>query len=243
MEHLNRLIRMVNAVAEYERKAAEEKAMAEAATEGIFAKQHAALHDKYESCAQAIATYCILPEKTFAGYRQYSRLYFIGEEYNGEIDCDYVWDTLQEYGVLSMDELVSDFSPETKDTFMSLLKSLISPTNPDILNTKIENIVNSFENGRQQDTKQDNKPRPDFRGIIQYEDKEKLIMRLHSMIDGKGGKDVGLVLNRALTDHYLTRLPHQDEFTSEFELIGSWQGIHKYANGDYVYDIADIIIF
>lgn len=68
-----------------------------------------------------------------------------------------------------------------------------------------------------------------FRDIIQYQDKEKLLERLHCLIDGKGGKDVGVVLVRAkYIDNYLTRYPYKKEFESEFKFVGSWSGISNY---------------
>lgn len=85
-------------------------------------------------------------------------------------------------------------------------------------------------------------PKSDFRGLIQYEDKEKLLKRLHSLIDGNKGKRVGLVLNRAYFDKLITAIPTQGEFKSEFELIGTWQGIYKYTS-QHENDIADIVIF
>jgi hypothetical protein len=67
-----------------------------------------------------------------------------------------------------------------------------------------------------------------FRDIIQYENKDKLLKRLHSLIDGKGGADVGAILYKAYIDNYIYKKPSQKEFESEFELIGSWQGISNY---------------
>ncbi len=67
-----------------------------------------------------------------------------------------------------------------------------------------------------------------FADIVQYHDKEKLIKRLHELIDGKGGADVGSVLFKASEDRLLTRVPTQAEFKSEFTLIGGWSAIHNY---------------
>lgn len=67
-----------------------------------------------------------------------------------------------------------------------------------------------------------------FTDIIQYPDKQKLLDRLHYLIDGRQGADVGSVLLRAKQLNYLTRNPTKAEFLSEFELIGSWQGITNY---------------
>lgn len=89
---------------------------------------------------------------------------------------------------------------------------------PDVIETAKKNIPH----------KKERKAR-NFRDIIQYPDKEKLIKRLHELIDGKHGADVGCVLLRAIhIDHYLTRNPKREEYESEFKLIRSWNGIHKY---------------
>lgn len=70
-----------------------------------------------------------------------------------------------------------------------------------------------------------------FADIIQYPDKEKLLKRLHFLIDGKRGADVGAVLmNACIINPYLTRKPTRLEFEAEFELIGSWQSITNYLN-------------
>ena len=72
-----------------------------------------------------------------------------------------------------------------------------------------------------------------FRDIIQYPDKDKLLGRLHELIDGKGGADVGAVLlNAYFIKPYLTRRPTQAEFESEFELIGGWSAISNYMSAD-----------
>lgn len=68
----------------------------------------------------------------------------------------------------------------------------------------------------------------DFRNIIQYEDKEKLLRRFHELIDGRSGADVGAVLLNARMNNLLTRNPTRNEFESEFELIGSWSAISNY---------------
>lgn len=86
-----------------------------------------------------------------------------------------------------------------------------------------------------------------FRDIIQYPDKDKLLGRLHELIDGKKGADVGAVLlNAYFIKSYLTRRPTQAEFESEFELIGSWSAISNYMseNNQNALDKANkIVIF
>lgn len=71
-----------------------------------------------------------------------------------------------------------------------------------------------------------------FRRIIQYQDKEELLERLHTLIDGKRGADVGSVLLAAMQEKYLTRRPTQKEFESEFSLIGSWSAISNYLDAE-----------
>lgn len=70
----------------------------------------------------------------------------------------------------------------------------------------------------------------EFYNVIQYEDPQALLKRLHLLIDGKKGADVGCVFLRCQQEGYITRNPTQKEFKSEFELKGSWQAIHKYMN-------------
>ena len=86
-----------------------------------------------------------------------------------------------------------------------------------------------------------------FRDIIQYKDKDKLLERLHKLIDRKKGADVGAVLlNAWYINPYLTRRPTQAEFESEFELIGSWSAISNYLSetNQNAIDLANkIVIF
>lgn len=69
-----------------------------------------------------------------------------------------------------------------------------------------------------------------FSDLIQYRDKEALLKRLHFLIDGKSGADVGAVLLKAQQQGYLTECPTKAEYESEFSLVGSWQAIHNYMN-------------
>ena len=73
-----------------------------------------------------------------------------------------------------------------------------------------------------------------FRRIIQYKDEEKLLDRLHRLIDEKGGADVGAVLLNARQKNYITRNPTKKEFESEFELKGSWSAISNYMSDNNV---------
>lgn len=86
-------------------------------------------------------------------------------------------------------------------------------------------------------TKQTKQPlvqKANFRRIIQYKDEEKLLDRLHRLIDEKGGADVGAVLLNARQKNYITRNPTKKEFESEFELKGSWSAISNYMSDNNV---------
>lgn len=69
-----------------------------------------------------------------------------------------------------------------------------------------------------------------FYDIVQHEDPDKLVERLHQLIDGRRGADVGCVLLKCVLDGYITRKPKQREFESEFTLTGGWTAIHNYMN-------------
>lgn len=92
------------------------------------------------------------------------------------------------------------------------------------------------------------KKKPTFADLIQHQDKERVLARLHELIDGRGGKVVGRVIAKAIWDGYLIDEPTQDEYKSEFNLVGSWEGIRKYfhdfRNKDELLDDAlNVVIF
>lgn len=71
---------------------------------------------------------------------------------------------------------------------------------------------------------------PKFPHLILHKEPEKLLERLHQLIDEKSGAEVGAVLMRAQQKGYLIKVPTQAEFESEFTLNGSWNAIHNYMN-------------
>lgn len=76
-----------------------------------------------------------------------------------------------------------------------------------------------------------NKPQPDFKTIIQPKNgktKEEILARLHELINGNSGSDVGAVFYKAYHDKYLIKKPNEKLFRSEFQLIGSWKAIAAY---------------
>lgn len=70
--------------------------------------------------------------------------------------------------------------------------------------------------------------RSDFYKIVQHEDPERFVRRLHQLIDGRRGADVGCVLLKCAQEGYISRSPKQKEFESEFTRIGGWKAIHNY---------------
>lgn len=108
--------------------------------------------------------------------------------------------------------------------------------------TKNDNVGNNATH----DEKERQQPQISFRTIIQHEDPDKLLQRLHQLIDGKQGADVGSVFLRAKQMGYITRNPTQKEYESEFMLNGSWSAIKNYMsdNNENALDRANkIIIF
>ncbi len=90
------------------------------------------------------------------------------------------------------------------------------------------------------------KDEPSFRAIIQYPDPDGLLRRLHELIDGRRGADVGSVLLACRLQGHITRNPTQAEFRSEFSIVGSWGGVKNYMsdNNENALDRANkIIIF
>lgn len=83
-----------------------------------------------------------------------------------------------------------------------------------------------------------------FMDIIQHKDPEALLERLHQLIDGKRGADVGCVLFHCILKGFLTRRPTQKEFKSEFTLLGAWSAIHNYMdeNNENALDRANKIV-
>jgi hypothetical protein len=72
-----------------------------------------------------------------------------------------------------------------------------------------------------------------FYNIIQGEDKEAFVKRLHTLIDGKKGKDIAVVFIQARIVGLITRYPTKGELNSEFDWKGSWQSIYKVLQRDW----------
>lgn len=137
---------------------------------------------------------------------------------------------INEYGLLSLLQKLEDY----KDIKSCLSDEAVN----EAINTyflRIYNKANDLcriiaecEKYLQPKKTKKEKKESNFRDIIQYPDKERLLKRLHELIDGKKGADVGSVLFKATEDKLLTRVPYQAEYESEFTLIGCWSAIHNY---------------
>lgn len=75
-----------------------------------------------------------------------------------------------------------------------------------------------------------------FRDCIQYEDKEELINRLHELIDGKQGRDVGYVLLKCRIDSLITRNPTKAEMNVEFPSVNFDSSVKNYLTEDSLSD-------
>lgn len=87
---------------------------------------------------------------------------------------------------------------------------------------------------------------PNFLHLILHSEPKKLLERLHQLIDRKSGAEVGAVLLHAQQKGYLSDVPTQAEFESEFALVGKWNAIHNYMNDNSTKALAKankIIIF
>ena len=71
-----------------------------------------------------------------------------------------------------------------------------------------------------------------FQKLIQYPQPERLLKRLHELIDGENGAAVGSVLLKCMQLGYLKKTPTQAEYVSEFQLIGTWSAIHNYMDNN-----------
>lgn len=169
-----------------------------------------------ESLLWKIETKDILQELLADSQNVQMRLNVLSNEYKMQSTLDIIDQMLYEPINLPAGNMAFDAMKDLKGAFEELWQEIT-----DVVETAKKYIP-------PKKTKKEKKV-PNFRDIIQYPDKERLIRRLHELIDGKGGADVGSVLLRAkLIDHYLTRNPKQEEYESEFKLIGHWNAIHNY---------------
>ena len=82
-----------------------------------------------------------------------------------------------------------------------------------------------------------------FADLIQHPDKEKVLKRLHFLIDGHGGKQVAVILRRTFEEKLITKLPSAKEFSSEFKDVkGKWDSIKKYLSSTVTVDTSNIQI-
>ena len=85
-----------------------------------------------------------------------------------------------------------------------------------------------------------------FRALVLHPEPERLLQRLHELIDGRCGAAVGSVLFKCTQEGWLSRKPTQTEFCSEFTLRGTWSAIHNYMdehNGNAWAKAERVVIF
>lgn len=82
-----------------------------------------------------------------------------------------------------------------------------------------------------------------FMDLLQTNDVEGILEKLHSKIDGHGGKDVAMVLRRAKADTIISRFPTEKEFKSEFtNCKGAWRSISTYLDPQHPVDYSSVTI-
>ena len=80
-------------------------------------------------------------------------------------------------------------------------------------------------------SRQSNESFPSFQTVLQCNPDEisNVMERLHALLDGKSGMQVALVLAAAKYKyHYLIAFPTEKQYTSEFELNGTWRAVTSY---------------
>lgn len=82
-----------------------------------------------------------------------------------------------------------------------------------------------------------------FVSLLQTDDVDGTLKKLHSKIDGHGGKDVAMVLLRAKSDTLISRYPTPTEFKSEFtKTTGAWRSISYYLDPKHPIDYSSVTI-
>lgn len=157
---------------------------------------------------------------------------------------------------IELDSLLQQASQDhyNNPTFLQLLKALLCRT-VNKLSGGDPHVQNHLQAGltlldaQVQMKKEEQKkrtPTHKFSDLILHKEPEKLLERLHQLIDGKRGAAVGAVLMRAQQKGYLIKVPTQAEFESAFTLIGGWNAIQNYMNDNSTKALAKankIIIF
>jgi hypothetical protein len=195
--------------------------------------------------------YCTDLYQFLCGFAEINNIKFISKYefflvpkwYRDELILEYARD---KYGCETMEELnaaqknIDFFNINVGNMLKNELKDIEAPQEQQSESASKCEALSAVNNNMQNKT---------FDSLIQYKDKNKLKQRLHFLIDGKHGADVGATLYKALSDGLIMRIPQRAEFESEFKLFGSWQAIHKYMNpdGDNINNIMDkaknIVIF
>ena len=161
----------------------------------------------------------------------------------------------------SIDDYVPAYSPYFRES-AKIIKQYLSEQRVPL--SKIEQCANDVEKAREekptpsksntQDTSSDDvvdlTNSHDFLKLIIADDPNLVLRELHRRIDGRKGKDIGVVLGAAAYKYkVLSRTPHKNEFEIEFPNIQkcSWRSISEWlkkplTEKDLRPDIKDVIL-
>lgn len=176
--------------------------------------------------------------------------------WKAKMDKGLCWlEVFKEVPVLPFDNLCFILKRHTNEQWTpdELCRYIATVTNRKIRDLKdsMEDLTKTYgieietENENTASANKANRRTGKFIDIIQYSNKTKFLIRLHELIDRKGGADVGCVILRALQMNYITRKPTQKEVTSEFKIVGCWSAVHNYMdeNNQNALDRANKIVF
>lgn len=132
-----------------------------------------------------------------------------------------------------LEQAINDFyeQPVFIETLSTLLKQAVNkqsggdPHIQNLLHSKLDVLRNRAQAKREEQQRQSTNT---FHHLIIHPEPQKLLTRLHQLIDGQSGAAVGAVLLRAQQMGYLSRVPTKVEYESEFKLIKSWNAIQNY---------------
>ena len=136
-----------------------------------------------------------------------------------------------------LDKYITDSQPENAELKRQLLEKdrIIEEQNKRIQekDDEIAYLRNLIENTLKVSTNKIKKPAKQFIDLIKHPQKNMVLKRFHELIDNRGGQYVAAVLMKGYwKDRILTKLPTQNEFTSEFQLHGAWRSISTYLKKD-----------
>lgn len=169
--------------------------------------------------------------------------------YNSELFANMTDD--QKLAIFSYSRRFSEWMVKTYSITMESQKRIMDAIGRDIppIQLMIKNDVRITRAKEEQEERLHKRKETAFAKLI-IEDKEAILKILHKRIDGRKGKDIGVVLAAATYKyHLLTRTPTEVEFRGEFDNIQkcSWRSISEWLKkpgkaGDLRPDINEVIL-